>query len=76
MAYDGKSEGSLSVDEHGGVVDVSGKDSKGAANLSITEHGGRVDVYGKVSNKSRATLSVNEYGNGTVSTWDKHGYRQ
>ena len=33
MAYDGKSEGSLSVDDHGGVVDVSGIDSKGAAEL-------------------------------------------
>ena len=46
-----------------------------AVKLGDTEHGGRVDVYNK-QGENRAVMSVNEYGNGAVSTWDKNGYRQ
>ena len=46
-----------------------------AVSLSIDENGGRVDVYDDLG-KNRAVMGVNQYGNGTVSTWDKSGYRQ
>ena len=46
-----------------------------AVSLSIDENGGRVDVYDDLG-KNRAVMGVNQYGNGTVSTWDKNGYRQ
>ena len=46
-----------------------------AVRLGDTEHGGRVDVFNK-QGENRAVMSVNEYGNGAVSTWDKNGYRQ
>ncbi len=45
-----------------------------AVKLGTTEHGGRIDVFNK-QGKNRAAMSVNEYGNGAVSTWDKNGYR-
>lgn len=48
----------------------------GSAELKANKNGGRLDVFGKVDNKSRAAVSINEYGNGVVSTWDKNGYRQ
>ena len=65
----------LGIDEHGGLVSVGGKGGKGMAQIAVTEHGERVDVFGKVDKESRASMSVNEYGNGAVSTWDKNGYR-
>ena len=65
----------LSSGEHGGLVRVVNKDDAGEARLGINEHGGNVAVYGKGSNKSRAIITVNEYGNGVVSTWDKNDYR-
>ena len=43
--------------------------------LGDTEYGGRVDVFNK-RGENRAVMSVNKYGNGAVSTWDKNGYRQ
>ena len=46
-----------------------------AVSLGDTKYGGRVDVFNK-QGKNRAVMSVNEYGNGAVSTWDKNGYRQ
>ena len=46
-----------------------------AVRLHQTEHGGRVDVFNK-QGENRAVMSVNEYGNGAVSTWDKNGYRR
>ena len=46
-----------------------------AVRLGDTEYGGRVDVFNK-QGENRAVMSVNEYGNGAVSTWDKNGYRQ
>ena len=44
-------------------------------------NGGSVNVYNKAClssepNLLRATMAVNEYGNGAVSTWDRNGYRQ
>ncbi len=48
----------------------------GAAQLKTDENGGRLDVFGKVDGKSRAAVSINEYGNGVMATWDKNGYRQ
>lgn len=43
--------------------------------------GGSVNVYNRTRwssepNLLRATMAINEYGNGAVSTWDKNGYRQ
>ena len=46
-----------------------------AVRLGYTEYGGRVDIFNK-QGENRAVMSVNEYGNGAVSTWDKNGYRQ
>ena len=74
LGKDGKLGASLSVDEHGGSVSAFGKDGKLAAWLTITEHGGQVQVKGK--GEGVAVMSINEYGNGGVSTWDKNGYRQ
>lgn len=54
---------------------VWGKDEKLNATMSTTEHGGRVDVFNN-QGKNRAVMSVNEYGNGAFSSWDKNGYRQ
>ena len=48
----------------------------GAAQLTANKNGGRLDVFGKADDTSRAAVSINEYGNGVVSTWDKNGYRQ
>lgn len=32
-------------------------------------------MFGKGHETSRVAIEINEYGNGTVSTWDKNGYR-
>ena len=48
----------------------------GGVHLSVNENGGLLDVLGKTDNKSRATVGINEYGNGAVSTWGKNGDRQ
>ena len=71
---DGKSRAALGVSEHGGLVSTYGKDGKPWAALGIDEHGGWVLIEGK--GEGKAVMSINEYGNGTVSTWDKNGYRQ
>ena len=63
------------VDEHGGAVGVFGRDTNNSALMDVHEHGGRFGVFGRGSSKSRASMGVNEYGNGAVSTWDKNGYR-
>ena len=55
-------------------VTVLNKQGKPAVELASTEYGGRVDVFNN-QGKNRATMQVNEYGNGAVSTWDKNGYR-
>ena len=71
---DGKMGVLLTTTEHGGSVSAYGKDGKSGASLSITEDGGHVQVKGK--GEGVAAMSINEYGNGAVSTWDKNGYRQ
>ncbi len=58
----------------GGSVFAYGKDGKAWAALGVSEHGGLVYVKGK--GEGMAVMSINEYGNGAVSTWDKNGYRQ
>lgn len=63
----------IGIAEHGGMIGVYAEDGKQAA-MRIEAHGGRVDVYSKGSDTTRATIGVNEYGNGAVSTWDKNGY--
>ena len=45
------------------------------------DNGGSVNVYNwtrgySEQNLLRATMALNRYGNGAVSTWDKNGYRQ
>lgn len=63
----------LDASERGGRVEVYGK--AGMTTLDIGDHGGRVSVYGKGDSKSKVVMSVNERGNGGVSTWDRNGYR-
>ena len=60
-----------------GLIGVKRGDEKNlrSAQLAISEHGGSVRVFGKGDGKSRAITTVNEYGNGAISTWDKNGYR-
>ena len=72
----GKIVAAIFSGEHGGVVGV--YDNKGQAVVGIDsgEHGGLVEVYGRGDSKGQAVMGVNEYGNGTVRTWDKNGYRQ
>ena len=77
MSVYGKDEKSgvlVSTGEHGGAISVHGRDGKSQAALSVSEHGGHVQVNGK--SEGVAVMSINEYGNGGVSTWDKNGYRQ
>ena len=63
----------IGIDDHGGKVKVDGKGA--AAEMQVTEYGGYVNVYGNNDDETRATMSVNSYGNGVVNTWDKNGYR-
>ena len=65
----------LATDENGRLVSVANETDNRKAKLGINEHGDSVAVYGKGSNKSRAIITVNEYGSRAVSTWDKNGYR-
>ena len=51
----------LGVGEHGGRVDVIGKDRKSAASFRVGEYGGDVSAYGKDGNP-RAGLGVHESG--------------
>ena len=64
----------LTTDEDGGFVYALGKDGLSGAWLGTTEHGGHVQVNGK--GEGKAVMSINEYGNGAVSTLDKNGNRQ
>ena len=64
----------LHVDEHGGYVAAYDSLGKIGARLGVTEHGGHVQVTDK--GKGKATMGINEYGNGAISTWDKNGNRQ
>ena len=73
IGKDGKSGALLGINEHGGTVGTYGKDGKPRAGFGVYEHGGHVEVRGK--GEGAAVMSINEYGNGAVSTWDKNGYR-
>jgi len=44
------------------------------AGLGVDERGGLINVFGK--SKIKAAMRINEYGDGTVSTWDKNGNPQ
>ena len=57
-----------------GFVDVKGLWPTVFARLEETKYGGRVSVFSQ--GEHRAVMSVDENGNGAVSTWDKNGYRQ
>ena len=71
---------SLFASERGGSVsvydkyDTNGGNSEGAVEIIIDEHGGYVEASS--GKGGRCAVGINEYGNGTVSTWDKNGYRQ
>lgn len=71
---DGQVKAVLGVHEHGGVVSVGGKATGMGAQLGVNERGGIVQVEGK--GESAAVMSISEYGNGVVATWDKNGYQQ
>ena len=71
IGKDGKLGASLGVSEHGGRVSTYGKDGKPAVALGNYEHGGFVKVKGK--GEGEALMSINEYGNGVVFTYDKNG---
>ena len=79
---DGRPGASMSNDEHGGRINVEvlgiagfGEARKTTAAMFTGEHGGRVDV-GNNQGKKRATMGVNAYDNGAISTWDRNGDRQ
>ena len=40
--------------------------------MSLDEHSGHLNVFD--DEKSRASIGVKEYGDGTVTTWNKNGY--
>ncbi len=71
---DGKSVVVLHISELGGGFVVAHWQGGSGAVLGTTEHGGHIRVDGKGG--GRVAMSINEYGNGAVSTWDKNGYRQ
>ena len=67
--------GLLSHEDVGNSLTICNKQGEEVVMLHSTEYGGRVDVLNNQA-KPRATMGVNEYGNGAVSTWDRNGYRQ
>lgn len=70
----GERKAHMKADGDGGEVAVYGESGAGAI-MRVKEHGGAFSMYGKGNDQVRAMLSVNEYGNGALSTWDKNGYR-
>lgn len=74
VGKDNKGTASMAVTEHGGHVEVSGDGIPGIE-MTCSEYGGRLNVFGKTNLTNRAAIAVNEYGNGTINTWDKNGYR-
>ena len=61
--------------EIGPYLELDYKDpSNPQVRLYINDHGGSVVLSGK--SEGKAFMGINEYGNGSVSTWDKNGYRQ
>ena len=78
LLVSGKDGGGLGLaltgDEHGGRVYVYGKNRIPIpkVSLGVTEHGGYIQVKGK----GEAVMSINEHGNGAITTWDKDGNKQ
>ena len=71
-----KDRGAVMVtNEHGGFIGVFGGADNNGVEMRVTEYGGHVGVFGKRDADPRVAINVNEYGNGTVGTWDKNGYR-
>ena len=52
----------------------SGFDDKAGVFIGMDGYGGRVEVSGR--SKGSAIMSIDQHGNGIMSTWDKHGYSQ
>ena len=66
------------VSMSGGQVILTNLSHGTGAKMHTDERGGAVLVFGKGGkgeNPTRAAIHVDEYGNGTVSTWDKKGDR-
>lgn len=63
---------------HGGEVMIFGtKRRKGEyVSIKVNEYGGSLAIFGNRDTDSRVVIGVNEYGNGTVNTWDKDVYRR
>ena len=55
-----------------GIASVLDKDGKAKVAMTVDENRGHVVVYGKNA-ESKASMGVDDYGNGAVSTWDKNG---
>ena len=78
----GKTEGKIKTLDQ--LMTESGRDliKEWAVDLKgDNDNGGSVNVYNwtrgySESNLLRATMAVNGFGNGAVSTWDRNGYRQ
>ena len=80
---EGKKRVAIGFDDNGGGGVFVFRKGGGtlAAEMGIDKHGGVVAVYNTGSRftqtqDKRAAMSVNAFGNGAVSTWDKNGYRQ
>lgn len=63
---------SMGIIKEGGYHSVSGKGGKGAF-VAVDKYGGMVSVFGKGNGGARVMLWVNDFGSGSVNTWDKNG---
>lgn len=67
----------LGVDKHGGAVGVFGySDTKLDGDLDPDSLKAHLRDYLDHATVPKAALSIDGYGNGAISTWDKHGNRQ
>ena len=62
----------MTIDEHGGRVEVSGKGEFWLEGMSLSENDPFVPVPDK-DKKVAAMMRVNKEGNGTFSSWDENG---
>ena len=70
---DAKGNASLGIDKDGvGHISVVNRNGAYGVVLGIDEHGGVINVCNNEGRK-QATMDVNKFGTGVVSTWDKHG---
>ena len=65
----------MDFSEYGGRIVAGGRDNSGLAQMGVAKGGGWISVSGVGDSEAKAVMSVNEYGNGAVSTWDTNGYR-